>query len=95
LGLPQQQFSGMTSICTGCHKDVHQQQFEGSEGKGYLKCHDYFDWSASLFDHSRTEFPLDGRHKEVACIKCHPRVTTAVNTYIQYKLESFRCESCH
>lgn len=94
-GQPVQRFSESSASCTECHRDVHQNQFEGSKDTGCLKCHDYFDWSAGLFNHDQTAFPLDGRHKNVACVKCHKPVVTAQNTYTLYKLKSFKCESCH
>ncbi len=94
-GLLVQQFSQLSSNCTNCHQDVHQQQFEGPAGTDCLKCHDYFDWSAGLFEHNQTVFPLDGKHKNVACVKCHPRVVTPQLVYTQFKLKSFTCESCH
>ncbi|MCK4988906.1 MAG: cytochrome C, partial [Bacteroidales bacterium] len=71
-GIVIQQFSQLSTSCTECHKDAHQKQFEESTGTSCLKCHDYFDWKAGLFDHNQTAFPLDGKHKNVACVKCHP-----------------------
>ena len=94
-GIVVQQFSQLSTSCTECHKDAHQKQFEESAGIGCLKCHDYFDWTAGLFDHNQTAFPLDGKHKNVACVKCHPPVLTSQLTYTLYKLKSTTCESCH
>jgi len=94
-GTVVQQFSQLSPNCKECHKDAHQKQFEESTGTGCLKCHDYFDWNAGMFDHNQTAFPLDGKHKNVACVKCHPPVHTAQLTYTQYKLKSIACESCH
>jgi hypothetical protein len=48
-----------------------------------------------LFDHDQTAFPLDGKHIDVACNKCHAPVVTSELTYTRYKLNSFTCESCH
>jgi hypothetical protein len=94
-GSPLLHFSKLSSSCTECHKDEHQNQFGEPEATSCLKCHDYFDWSAAMFDHQQTAFPLDGKHKDVACNKCHPKVVTAQNSYTRYKLGDFRCESCH
>ncbi len=94
-GKADHQFSQLSSSCTNCHRDVHQNQFEKPTGTSCLKCHDYFDWSAGLFDHNQTAFPLDGKHKDVACAKCHPPVVSAQIPYTLYKLKSFTCESCH
>ncbi len=94
-GLVLQRFSRLSSNCTECHKDPHQNQFETSTGNSCLRCHDYFDWSAGMFNHNTTKFPLDGKHQNVACVKCHPMVVTGQVTFTQYKLNSFTCESCH
>jgi hypothetical protein len=93
--VPVQRFSQLTSGCTECHRDPHQNQFDTSVDKSCLRCHDYFDWKAGMFNHSNTAFPLDGKHKDVACAKCHPQVITEKLTYTRYKLKSFTCESCH
>ncbi len=95
MGQVVQQFSDLNSSCTNCHKDEHQSQFGDPEGTSCLRCHDYFDWSAGLFDHDQTAFPLDGKHKDVDCNKCHTPLVTAQLTYTRYKLKSFTCESCH
>ena len=94
-GTVVQQFSQLSTRCTECHKDAHQKQFDESTGTSCLKCHDYFDWNAGMFDHNQTAFPLDGKHKNVACAKCHPPVHTAQFSYTQYQLKSITCESCH
>jgi len=85
-----QQFSQLSSSCTGCHKDEHQKQFGEPVGTSCLKCHDYFDWTAGLFNHDQTAFPLDGKHKNVACNKCHPPVVTAQLSFTWYKLKRLR-----
>ncbi len=90
-----QRFSRLSSNCTECHKDVHQDQFNEGSGTRCAKCHDYFNWKAGLFDHNQTKFPLDGKHKDVACAKCHKPQVIAQVTSIQYKLKSVKCESCH
>ena len=89
-----QQFSKLTSGCLNCHGDIHHGQFE-TTGKSCLKCHDYFDWTAGMFNHNKTAFPLDGKHKDVACVKCHKKVESGEQAYTIYKIESFKCESCH
>ena len=93
-GLRSQQFSQLSADCLDCHKEVHYGQF-GSQGTSCLKCHDYFDWKAGLFNHNLTAFPLDGRHQNVACNKCHPKVTEEGQIYTRYKPISTTCESCH
>jgi len=89
-----QRFSQLTAACLECHREVHHEQF-GREPALCLKCHDYFDWEAGLFNHNQTAFPLDGKHKEVTCSKCHPRVNQDGQVFIKYKSISALCESCH
>ncbi|MBE0642374.1 MAG: cytochrome c3 family protein [Bacteroidales bacterium] len=91
----QQVFSGLGVLCENCHPDAHYQQFavEGKTDCG--RCHEPEDWKARLFDHSRSRFPLEGKHKEVACEKCHPRISVGDISYVRYKYEDIRCENCH
>jgi hypothetical protein len=55
--------------CTGCHleNDVHQ----GNFGEACDDCHDSSTWKSGRFDHYTTDFHLEGRHAEAACISCH------------------------
>ncbi len=94
-GIVYQEFSQLSASCVSCHEDVHNGQFGETSGSYCLKCHDYADWSAGRFDHDQTAFKLVGKHKDVACNKCHLQVVTAEITYTQYKLEDYTCEACH
>jgi len=89
-----EQFSQLSSDCLECHREVHNRQF-GTQGTSCLRCHDYFDWKAGLFNHALTAFPLDGKHRDVACAKCHPKVIEGDMIYTRYKPISTTCESCH
>ena len=58
--------------CADCHKDPHR----GSFAAGCNSCHNDSVWkparnTLSTFDHSKTKFPLLGKHAPVACDKCH------------------------
>lgn len=55
--------------CATCHTPKHGKQF----GADCLKCHSTNSWKASggAFDHARTMFPLDRRHRAVPCLACH------------------------
>lgn len=59
----------LPKTCTGCHQedDVH----EGRNGSQCQKCHDNVSWSKTRFDHSRTAFPLRGKHRQARCEQCH------------------------
>jgi hypothetical protein len=89
--------------CVACHAkdDAHQGQF----GQDCAGCHTPEDWKAASFDHSRTAFPLDGAHLNVACQQCHtdntfkgtPTQCAACHAEPQYHLGLFKqaCETCH
>jgi hypothetical protein len=76
--------------CKACHEDTHGGSFSGD----CQKCHSTAGWkpariSESGFDHSRTQFPLKGKHRAVDCQKCHR--TENFGTALAFQ----RCLDCH
>lgn len=55
--------------CVDCHAD--DDAHGGRLGKDCAECHVERGWHEARFDHSRTRFPLEGRHAEVDCALCH------------------------
>lgn len=60
--------------CSDCHKDPHR----GSFPQGCQSCHNTSGWKKislqnlnERFDHSKTKFPLEGKHAGVDCVQCH------------------------
>ena len=41
-------------------------------GAQCAECHEERTWRGARFDHSKTKFPLEGKHEKVACATCHP-----------------------
>jgi hypothetical protein len=90
-------YKGTSATCVGCHAEpkAHLGQF----GTDCSKCHATNNWrtasfpatagtgSSSVFDHSRTAFPLTGHHTTLDCKKCH------VNN--AFKGTPTSCVSCH
>ena len=88
--------------CTACHEDPHHGEFKasmaelGAGGKpmGCTACHNAESWiNVKVFDHSKTDFPLIGAHRTVACNSCHiapPGTHKAV-----FKGTPKDCEECH
>lgn len=75
------------TACIDCHQndDTHLAQ----RGEQCGDCHSENTWSESTFNHSRaTDFPLKGKHRELACESCHRR-STATDT------PSNECIDCH
>lgn len=88
-GKKYQQFSGLKfNNCVDCHEDVHQGKF----GIDCKKCHSEKSFrqliSNNSFDHSLTDFALEGRHRVVACASCHKKA------YAE-PLEHRYCSNCH
>jgi hypothetical protein len=57
--------------CSDCHGDPHH----GTFTQPCETCHTTSGWKQVAqneeFDHSKTKFPLLGKHAEVDCVKCH------------------------
>ena len=84
-----QQFADVAfDNCTACHKDVHDNKF----GQDCQQCHslESFHQVAQLdhFNHDRTGFPLEGKHENLDCKKCHKQSYTAT-------IAHQRCADCH
>jgi len=67
-------FQNIEHQCSTCHNDPHR----GRSGKECNSCHFPDKWNKLLkkekirgFNHSKTRFKLIGKHKKVACEKCH------------------------
>jgi hypothetical protein len=69
---PFVKYKGLSfATCTGCHADPHKGAFKGT----CESCHNTSNWRqvAQLegFDHSKTKYPLIGKHSSVSCSDCH------------------------
>lgn len=66
-------FREMGTDCVDCHEDIHQgfidEKFYPKDDCRY--CHSNKAWAEVAFDHSKTDWPLDGKHLEVDCRECH------------------------
>ena len=83
-------FSNMNfATCTACHLDPHR----GSFKQTCEQCHTTASWKKLLptfdFDHSKTRFPLLGKHAAVACLACH------VEGNFKKPLAFAECVDCH
>jgi len=83
-------YQGAKTTCNGCHEDVHQ----GELGTSCDSCHTTTAFKPpALFDHAKTDFPLENKHAKVACSACHER---AASGKVAYKLAGFqKCSTCH
>lgn len=90
---------GLEASCASCHTDVHR----GALAADCLDCHDQREWKpAPRFTHDSTDYPLTGKHADVACNDCHAaarvatRRTPAGDTIPVYRdLPHAECSACH
>ncbi len=82
--------------CSDCHKpDPHGGQFaKRTDGGDCAACHTLAGFKPAKFgvkEHAATQYPLEGRHAEVSCAKCHLPAGRATRYRIGYAL----CTDCH
>jgi hypothetical protein len=77
------------TACANCHIDPHHGEFKET----CEHCHTTADWKKVsqdfAFDHSKTKYPLIGKHQTVSCIACH------LNGDFKKQLPFARCADCH
>lgn len=87
-GKKQKKLKGLNfSNCSPCHSDVHK----GSLGKDCKSCHvtkSFRIINQSTFNHSKTRFPLVGKHNLVKCNDCH-------KGSVSNKPLFAKCTDCH
>lgn len=88
LTLFQDQKGVKENDCIACHEDHH----EGLYGADCARCHREKSWltlnDMSFFDHSITDYPLEGKHIDVECVACHEdRFSTPI--------DFSACQNCH
>jgi hypothetical protein len=109
-GLPR--YTGLKFMwCGDCHADPHKGEFKHD----CVDCHSTSTWKkstfTSTFDHSKTAFPLLGKHAQVSCEACHktadfkapvPHAACADchtpsphGDQFAKRADGGRCESCH
>jgi len=79
--------------CSDCHSDPHKGSFASQTCQS---CHNTSGWKKVLgsslsanFDHSKTKYPLLGKHQTVDCLLCH------VNGDFKKPVAFARCLDCH
>ena len=73
------------STCTSCHQTPHGPKVSPV----CTTCHTSENWKTKAFDHTRTAFPLVGKHLTADCTGCHKQPATKV------KPAAATCATCH
>lgn len=89
------QFRGISTQCNSCHNDVHGGQFQKDNVTDCARCHSPNSWGSENFDHDKTNFKLDGKHKGVSCDKCHKETLSTDKNIKSFKIAKYRCIDCH
>jgi len=86
-------FLGLKTNCLSCHTDYHQSTLSSN----CTICHNPNAFKpASKFNHANAKYQLNGKHKNVACIKCHKQESKNGIKFIKYNGLQYRsCINCH
>jgi hypothetical protein len=91
-----QVFKNLNQDCISCHDNPHGDQFEEDGKTDCRTCHNSEHWFPDNFDHDRSAFPLEGKHKEVECGACHKSILDEFGIeQTEFKIEKFECIDCH
>ena len=84
---------GLGTQCLDCHVDFHQNTLS----QNCLSCHNQKTFRpAPGFNHSKTKFPLIGKHQKADCAKCHKTEQRNGQQFQQFKGVKFaNCTDCH
>ncbi|MBP1656382.1 MAG: hypothetical protein H6Q31_983 [Bacteroidetes bacterium] len=89
----RKQFTGTPTDCYACHReDFNRSASPNHSAAGFstncTQCHleSAMHWGGG-FQHDRTQFPLTGAHRSIACIDCHKDQV--------FKSTSVQCIACH
>ena len=82
---PLKKYRDAPTKCIGCHQKADKHK--GSFGTECENCHEEKSWKTIHFDHSKSKFPLLGKHADVKCEKCHPNN--------KFKDTPMLCVECH
>jgi len=74
------------TTCFACH--ARDDKHSGTLGNACESCHAEDSWKKAKFDHAKTRFALEGKHRPLECKACH-----ASNT--AFKDTPMECVACH
>ena len=90
-------FVKIGSLCIDCHQNTHKgfiQEKYFPNGK-CTECHTINNWKTPEFDHSRTNFKLQGAHGKVKCTTCHYLKNETGIIIQKFEGLSMDCVNCH
>ena len=91
------QFRFRSTNCLACHKDPHLGEVDKYVKKdGCEFCHTVESWRVVSYDHSKTKFPLEGRHQNTRCKDCHRAEDVGTpSEHLKFLKLNKLCQWCH
>jgi hypothetical protein len=99
-----ERYTFKTTECTVCHTDPHKEatdpyvRYAKSDPKKEkcTYCHSVENWEMITFDHSQTEFKLEGKHQSAKCSSCHRDPDEKdTSSPVNFKIAAKSCQDCH
>lgn len=90
-------FRNMGVNCIDCHNNIHKGFMEDKYivNNNCTACHNVNSWNKVTFDHSQTNFKLDGAHAKLLCSVCHYPVNEKGVKVQKFSGLLTDCASCH
>jgi len=90
-------FREIGKLCIDCHPDLHKSYISTKfyPNNSCNSCHAESKWSDVNFDHSKTDFALNGVHANTACRACHFVKATNIPDQQRFSGLSKSCTNCH
>ncbi|VAW14505.1 hypothetical protein MNBD_BACTEROID01-1357 [hydrothermal vent metagenome] len=89
-------FSKKGGRCVECHENIHKNYMDKKfmPADDCKNCHSVALWPEISFDHNKTDFPLEGKHRKAGCRQCHFK-TRDGETIQQFVWKTRSCTNCH
>jgi hypothetical protein len=91
-------FRNIGESCADCHQDTHKDYISPKyyPNQKCESCHNNDTWSDVTFDHTKTNWPLKGKHLTTDCRKCHIKNNTKEKPFNQqFANLNSECSTCH
>ena len=91
-------FKNIGNQCAQCHQDIHKDKINTQyyPNQKCETCHSNASWADVTFDHSKTDWPLEGKHLETDCKECHLKdKNTSFIKNQQFANLNSDCSTCH
>ena len=91
------EFRDIGQNCVDCHNNIHQDVISEKffPGENCASCHLVDNWRVIEFDHTTTNWNLEGAHASVSCRECHFSDVNGEEDVQEFFELSATCIACH